>query len=400
MKAKYLLFSLLSTTVLAQTETSFSGISSDSTRILLEDTDNNEDNSFAYFKTYVGKTNGDYWYLHSKPQLEDEEGLAARLHAVQFTRDAEYFLPETKGYTAVGFFVEPTLKYHTEKLGPVSVELGGQVLGIAGDDHRLHLAPIFRIEYQPNDWLKLVGGTIYGNLNHSLYEPMYDFDRFFYNNQEDGFQIFVNKEWNHFKYTSDTWINWENFLEPDEAEQEKFTIGSTNRFMFGNETRKCFQIPLDIMGTHRGGQFTALQDTALETLFNVCTGADWAINDHWRVTALVFGYKNNSNEIFTHFKDGYGLYPMLTYYNKNYSLMGGFWHGDSYIGTRGSHLFMSVSKYDPAFTQKERNMITGKWFYQHGIFGLESQVYYDLKEQKCDFSFGLYLKFDGVKPLL
>ena len=98
MKAKYLLFSLLSTTVLAQTETSFSGISSDSTRILLEDTENNEDNSFAYFKTYVGKTNGDYWYLHSKPQLEDEEGLAARLHAVQFTRDAEYFLPETKGY--------------------------------------------------------------------------------------------------------------------------------------------------------------------------------------------------------------------------------------------------------------------------------------------------------------
>ena len=148
------------------------------------------------------------------------------------------------------------------------------------------------------------------------------------------------------------------------------------------------------MGTHRGGQFTALQDTSLETIFNAGTGIDWAINRHWRVTAMAFGYKNNSNDVYTRFKDGYGIYPMLAYYNKSFALFGGYWYGNGYIGTRGSHLFMSVSKYDPLFEQKERNMITGKWFYQHGIFGVEAQAYYDLKESKCDFSFGLYMKFN------
>lgn len=381
----------------AQTSSSFSGISSDSSiQIIDQNIPEAEEISVTYYDYYViGRTNGDFFYLHSHPYFmgkPETHKLALGLDVTQFTRDAEYFLPETKGYTAVGAFVTPTLKYNPMEI--ISLEAGTQVLGIAGDDHRLHAKPVIRITYQPNEWLKLIGGTIYGNLNHSLYEPMYDFDRFFYNNQEDGFQIRINKDWEHLNITSDTWLNWENFLEPGEAEQEKFTIGSSNRFKFGSETKNMFQIPLDIIGTHRGGQFTALQDTSLETLFNVCTGVDWAINTHWRVTALAFGFKNNSNEIYTHFKDGYGLYPIVSFYDKNYSLSAGYWYGNGFIGARGSHLFMSVSKYDPAFTQKERNMITGKWFYQHGIFGMEAQAYYDLKESKMDFSFGLYLRFN------
>lgn len=395
MKLKHLLLSLLAPCAFAQNSESFTGISSDSVLTFIEEyTEDNSDNTITYLES-VGHSNGDFFYLHSYPDNRFEGApLSLNLNALQFTRDAEYFLPETKGYTSVGFFVTPTIKYRSRIWEPINLEAGAQILGIAGDDHRLHVNPVFRIEYEPNDWLRLIGGTIYGNLNHGLYEPMYDFDRFFYNNQEDGLQIMVYKNWEHIRITSDTWLNWENFLEPWEAEQEKFTIGSSNRFLFGNSQRKCFQIPLDIMGTHRGGQFTALQDTCLETLFNACTGVDWAINTHWRITGLVFGYKNNSNTIYTHYKDGYGIYPMLAYYNKQYGLVGGYWYGNGFIGSRGSHLFMSVSKYDPMFTQKERSMLTGKWFYQHGIFGLEAQAYYDLKESKCDFSFGLYMKFN------
>lgn len=399
MKFKFLLLSLLATPALAQNESSFSGISSDSVLNIVEDQQQTADTAGTMGEGLtimsIGHSNSDFFYLHSHP-YNDIEGnrFALKLNALQFTRDAEYFLPETKGYTAVGFFVTPTLRYRTNLAGPISIEAGAQLLGIAGDDHQLHAKPVFRIEYMPNDWLHLIGGTIYGNLNHGLYEPMYDFDRFFYNNQEDGLQIKINKDWDHFRFTSDTWLNWENFLEPGEAEQEKFTIGSSNRFLLGSKTKKCVQIPLDIIGTHRGGQFTALQDTSLETLFNVCTGVDWAITNSFRVTALVFGYKNNSNEVYTPYKDGYGIYPMATFYHSNFSITGGYWYGNGFIGARGSHLFMSVSKYDPLFTQKERSMLTGKWNYQHGIFGMEAQAYYDLKESKCDFSFGIYLKFN------
>ncbi len=343
----------------------------------------------------IGHTNGDFFYMHSYPDRSYEGSLLSMdLQALQFTRDAEYFLPENKGYTAVGYFVEPTVKLRVRGIQDFNIEAGAQLLGIAGDDHQIRINPIVRIEYQAQEWLKMIGGTIYGNVNHGLYEPMYDYDRFFYNNQEDGLQILINKDWEHIRFTSDTWLNWENFLEPGEAEQEKFTIGSSNRILLGKEGHKTFQIPIDIMGTHRGGQFSALQDTCLETLFNVATGMDWAMTNHWRASALVFGFKNNSNEICTKYKSGYGLYPMLTYYDHNYGLTLGYWYGNGYIGARGNYLFMSVSKYDENFAQKERNMITGRWFYEHGIFGCEAQAYYDIDEGKTDFAFGIYLKFD------
>src|SRR5574344_2136628 len=157
----------------------------------------------------VGHSNNDFFYLHSLPDLPDAGHLLSLdLRSIQFTRDAEYFLPETKGYTAVGYFVQPTLRLNASTYDLV-VEAGGQFLGIAGDGHRLHVNPVFRLEYTPTSWLSLVGGTIYGNLNHGLYEPMYDFDRYFYNNQEDGFQIFVMKDTRHLRFTSDTWVNWE-----------------------------------------------------------------------------------------------------------------------------------------------------------------------------------------------
>jgi hypothetical protein len=347
----------------------------------------------------IGHSNNDFFYLHSLPDLPDAGHLLSfDLRSIQFTRDAEYFLPETKGYTAVGYFVQPTLRLNASTYDLV-VEAGGQFLGIAGDDHRLHVNPVFRLEYTPTSWLSLVGGTIYGNLNHGLYEPMYDFDRYFYNNQEDGFQIFVMKDTRHLRFTSDTWINWENFLEPGEAEQEKFTVGSSNRLLLGNEDRKTFQIPFDFVGTHRGGQFSSL-DTCLETIFTACTGIDWAFTNHFRFTGLVFGYNNHSNEIHTPYKNGYGLYPMMAFYDKSFVLTAGYWYANRYIASRGSYLFQSVSKYDPAFVQKERNMVTCKWFYSHGPFGMEAQTYYDLHEHKLDFSFGLYLKFNHSFGLL
>ena len=386
-------------------ETPISGLPTDSAvEIIQESLDNYDVEAPQEVEVRVGTighSNGDFYYLHTQPYSSFEgPTLSLHLNSQQFTRDAEYFLKETKGYTAAGFIAEPTLKFRSREWEPVNIEAGAQILGIAGDDHRLHVNPIFRIEYQPTDWLRIIGGTIYGNLNHGLYEPMYDFDRYFYNNQEDGLQVMLVKEWKHIMVTSDTWLNWENFLEPGEFEQEKFTIGSSNRIIFGDENKKLFQIPIDILGTHRGGQFSAIEDTCLETIFNACTGLDLMIGDHVRTTALVFGYKNNSNEIWTPYKGGFGLYPIISYYNKSYMLSAGYWYGNKYIGTRGSYLFQNRSKYDEDFAVKHRNMITGKWYYVHGIFALEAQAYYDLKENKMDFSFGLYLKFNKDFKLL
>ena len=142
MKLKYLWLAATATYASAQNEASFSGISADSAISIIEE--QTEDLSDANYTTVrleaVGHSNGDFFFLHDYPSSQfDGQTLSLNVNALQFTRDAEYFLPETKGYTAVGFFLTPTLKFRTRSWESFNVEAGAQVLGIAGDDHRLHV---------------------------------------------------------------------------------------------------------------------------------------------------------------------------------------------------------------------------------------------------------------------
>ncbi|HOI26271.1 MAG TPA: hypothetical protein PLN63_01220 [Paludibacteraceae bacterium] len=344
-----------------------------------------------------------------KFKAENNRNLYLGVYCNTFTRNAEYFLPYTKGYTALGFFLDPTLSYQINDKAAITA--GAHLAGIAGDDEGIRKAwPIVRIEYQPTNWLTVVGGTLYGNLSHKLYEPMYDFDRYLYANQENGLQVFTDTKY----WESDLWCNWEVFIVPDDAKQERFTFGWVNRFfLIGNkQNRKTFElsVPVHILATHRGGQFTSLQDTCIETLANGMVGLTSSINSpnlFIKKTTLdldVFGFKNNSGVIGTHYKSGWGIYPNLTLQSKKIKFQAGYWKAKKFVAPRGSYLFQSIAYFDNAFEQADRNMVTGKLFYEHqykGLgFGAEAQAYYDLDHEKTDFSFGIYLTLNNKFKLM
>ncbi|MCQ2219367.1 MAG: hypothetical protein MJZ33_12955 [Paludibacteraceae bacterium] len=347
---------------------------------------------------------------HGHFSSEESHNLYLGINSNVFIRNAEYFLPYTKGYTAFGFYLDPTLSYHIN--GKAAVTAGVHLMGIAGNDGMRDVQPIFRIEYQPQEWISIVGGSLYGNLNHRLYEPMYDFDRYFYANDEKGLQILTDtKHWD-----ADLWCNWETFIEPGDDFQERFTFGWTNRFYaIGDKNgHDAFElsVPLHIMATHRGGQFTSLQDTCIETLANAMAGITTSLNTPDKFIKKstldldLFGFKNNSNKehIHTHFQDGWGIYPNLTLQNNAWKVQAGYWQAHQYVGARGSYLFQSISYFDEAFERADRKMITAKLFYEHHFEGLgvgvEGQVYHDLDEESTDFSFGVYLRFEDKFKLL
>lgn len=350
--------------------------------------------------------------LTERTQLTEERSheLHLGINTSVFIRNAEYFLPYTKGYTAFGFFLDPTLAYHIN--GKAAVTAGAHLTGIAGSDGLRDAQPILRIEYQPKSWITIVGGSLYGNLNHRLYEPLYDFDRYFYANDEMGLQILTLTH----RWEGDLWCNWETFIEPGDDFQEQFTVGWTNRLHAicarGDLRPFALSIPLHIMATHRGGQFTALQDTCIETLANVMAGVTACFNTPGgfvRKTTIdlpLFGFKNNSNKehIHTHYPDGWGIHPNLTLQNKAWKVQAGYWRAHQFIGARGSYLFQSRSYFDPDFKKTERSMATAKLFYEHHFQGLgigfEGQAYYDLDEASTDFSFGIYLRFENQFRLL
>lgn len=346
---------------------------------------------------------------HQIPQTKGPDSTASALwfdiDATTFFRDAEFFLPYTKGYTACGFRLSPSLRYEINDRAFIR---GGVMLtGIAGTDGIWKAEPILTIGYRPFQWLQLNMGTIEGSLSHKMGEPLYNRERWVYDYKEDGIQILTHTR----HWESDTWLDWEHFLEPWTPDQESFSLGTRQVLKWGNK-HLHIELPLCFLGAHRGGQFSTL-DTCIETIFNGSAG-------------LTLGYKSERFDLYAHtpvyfykkataaperhlpFDDGWGFYPQITS-RLNLKIVEihiglGYWYGHQFIASRGSHLFQSTSWFDPDFSQAERHLTTVDIGLSHEYKGLNvdlnAQFYYDPDHKKLDLGVGLIMGFKTAKRIL
>lgn len=325
--------------------------------------------------------------------------LSCDIDATTFFRDAEFFMPFTKGYTASGFRLAPALRYNIND--KASIRGGVLFTGIAGSTGLWKVEPIVTLRYQPTQWLRLTMGTIDGNLCHHLDEPLYNRERWVYDYKEDGLQIQTHTR----HWESDTWLDWEHFLEPWTPDQEQFTLGTRQQFRFHGDNWSV-QLPFSFLGTHRGGQFSTL-DTCIETLFNGSAGLGCGYrNDRFALdlTLPAYFYKKATSAPETHlpFDQGWGIYPQLsgtlTLPQFSIHLVCGYWYGHHFISSRGSHLFQSTSWFDPNFCQAERHLATFDISISHCYrqldFAIDAQFYYDPDHRKLDLAVGIAMRFN------
>ena len=327
-----------------------------------------------------------------------------------FLRDAEFSLPYTRGYTAVGFFASPFVQHRIKQHAQAT--FGVHLSGAAGYQGLYSCQPLVRLEYEPLPHLRLVMGSIYGTLSHNLYEPMLDRERFIYAHQEEGVQVLAHTP----HWTTDTWLHWENLLEPWQMDQERFTLGSSNTITPLNfqlsilNSQLSLSIPLSFLGSHRGGQFSAL-DTCIESLLTESIGltlnSQFSILNSQLSLSLHtpwFFYQDISPTSWQTYDRGHGFWPQLTYDYRNthnLHLMGGigFWMGHQFIAPRGSYLFQSVSWHRPSFSEPDRRMVTARLALEHDYspdfhLGADVEVYHNLTEKGTDIAFGLYLRYN------
>lgn len=346
--------------------------------------------------------------------------------AATFLRDAEFSLPYTRGYTATGFFVTPYAKHLIWK--DAQMTFGVHLTGVAGSDGIRQWKPLVRLEYKAHDHVRLVMGSLYGGLSHNLFEPMLDRERYIYDHYEEGVQILARLPlggWS--ELTSDTWLHWEELLEPWQMTQERFTLGSSNELLLwgkGWNTRQGMFVtmPFSFLGTHRGGQFSAL-DTCIESLFNENVGLRVNVSiDRNSAVALdvpFFFYQDISPRKCQKYDNGWGVWPQVScdfeipnhvpveswHYGPHWRggwkmlLHAGYWYGNQFIAPRGSYHFQSVSWHKKDFAVPEREMITAKVGLENrytGKFslGLDAEFYYDLQERGLDIAFGIYMRYN------
>lgn len=343
--------------------------------------------------------------------------------ATTFLRDAAFSLPYTRGYTATGFFVKPYAKHLIGQ--DAQMTFGLLLSGAAGFDGLRAWQPLVRLEYEPFNNFRLVMGSLYGTLSHGLYEPMLDRERFIYDHQEEGVQILADYAIGSlFGWRMDTWLHWEDLLEPWQPKQERFSLGSSHLISLCEglcHGRLSVGLPLSFLGSHRGGQFSSL-DTCIQSLFtesaglrvNLTTGRFSAV----ALDVPAFFFQDVSPTKCLPYNKGWAVWPQISFdwqfahdvprppdepqpfWRGSWRLLAqaGYWYGHQYIAPRGSYLFQSVSWHRPDFSEPERKMVTAKLAFENGYnsrfsLGLDTEYYYDLREQAMDFAFGLYLRY-------
>ena len=322
--------------------------------------------------------------------------LNLRFESSSFFKNNEYQSYFATGFTGIGVMFKPTLEYYFNM--DTKLNLGVFGLKYSGLDGLSELTPIYQIHHKITNGLELIFGSLYGNLNHDLAEPLYRFDRYYLNNVEYGIQILHKSKY----LDSDLWLNWEQFIFEGDPFQEEFTLGNHSKLKLF--CRNYFEIEGDIqlLLYHKGGEIDTYMGPAFY-MFNGSYGLDFYIKTNpikYTIRSKFLNYKGEGLpervKNHKHYKNGSGILFSGDMEHNYFYLETGYWNGNKFVSPNGEYLFMSISESESEFFQDNRQIIYTKFRLKRHIsenlkLELRANFYADLINNSMpDYSFGLY----------
>ncbi|MBE9511754.1 MAG: hypothetical protein IMY71_12830 [Bacteroidetes bacterium] len=326
----------------------------------------------------------------------NKNNLSLKITNANFVRNNEYFAPFAEGYTLIGYFIQPELKFQPGEKTMFSA--GIHFLKYSGLEHFSQYLPAFSFHYKPGKHFTFILGTLQGSLNHQMEDHMLSFEKYYTHNLENGTQFLFN--FNNFR--SDLWVNWEQFITKGDPFRERLVFGTSSEISFNNSDNSLRAlIPLQTLMIHKGGQIDS-SPLPVETYLNSATGLDISIKTS---TEKVIGFRT----LFSTFNDltKKEIYPYqkgTAFYFKTYletnrtDFSLGYWKGNRFITPKGNPLFSSVYKKTGNTGDPSRDIFTAFIAYHIELddfvrFILQGESYYDIERSIFDYSFGLHVLF-------
>ncbi|PKQ62448.1 hypothetical protein BZG02_12005 [Labilibaculum filiforme] len=340
-------------------------------------------------------------FLHYKEfQEADSSKLFLRFENLNFVKNNEYNGDYLKGTTWIGYIATPKLVYYpSEKF---RIEAGVRLQKYSGRENFTDSEPIFSATYKVSNNISFMLGSLNQDNNHNLSEPMFEPERYFTDNGENGLQMKYHSN----KLEFDTWINWEQFILENDPFQEKFTFGLTGRWKLNSTTTKnTLAIPVEIMFAHRGGEIDN-SIGSVQTIGNFASGLEYvreiensAIKS-WRLKVIAYYFSDNSSAKEFTYDKGRAFYPQFTINTKKSKLNLGYWNAYKFASSRGSELFKTRVIASENYIETRKELITLNYYYEHkvatGIYlGGKLDVYYDRVNSVENFATSIYLKING-----
>ncbi len=340
--------------------------------------------------SYVFAQNGNN-FTHPDTAKSD---LSIGIENCNFVWNNEYFNPIVEGYTLIGYFFTPSIKY---QFSPnLSAKGGVHLLKYSGVDKFTKVLPVYSVTYSKSDF-SLTLGTLNGTINHRLSSPMFLAERYFTNNIENGLQTTLNKD----KLFIDIWVDWRNFIFKNDNEQELLTAGFSSEVYPIKTDAWELSVPISVLLEHRGGQI----DTAsanMKTAMNYSGGLQLAYKTptHFiskiNISSQYHGFKDNSPTVESIFTKGSGLLTELGIFNKQSFIKIGYWKANKYLSMLGHPIFQCFSDKGAEKHTETRELFTTKLYWNYPIYNgiylaFTGETFYDLKTSDFDFTTGLTL---------
>ncbi|MBN1187680.1 MAG: hypothetical protein JXB49_35725 [Bacteroidales bacterium] len=327
----------------------------------------------------------------------DSNNLILEIDNVNFFKNNELMGDFKQGYTVPGYNLRPRLTYYPGKHTRISA--GMHMVNLFGEMEYYEVRPTFSIQHEFLSNLFLVMGELHGNLNHGLIDPIYDFDRYFFDNMEQGLQLLYFSKF----LTADLWLDWENFIFWEDPSQEEGTLGFSGEVHLIQDSQSWgLDIPLQGIICHRGGQINST-DMPNKSQTDLSPGLQISYFPGTFVKCLSFNgryvyYNNFSGSYTENFKEGYGIFPTLTVNTRLFEYQAAYWHAYKYYGPRGDALYFSVSSYNNTIAFS-RDIIANKIgvnkHFDDGISAaLFLETFYDLNEGNMEYNYSIYLRFN------
>lgn len=324
------------------------------------------------------------------------KNLNFRFESSSFFKNNEYESHFATSFTGIGLMLKPSMEYYFGS--NTKLNLGAFGLKYSGLNGFSELIPIYQIHHKLINGFELVLGSLNGNLNHDLAEPLYRFDRYYLNNVEYGIQLLHKSKY----MDSDLWLNWEQFIFERDPYQEEFTIGNHSKIMLLNRNKIEINADFQLLIYHRGGEIDSYVGPSFY-IFNSGYGCDFSfkkrsINYTFRPRYLIYGSQGlpDSGENYKPYKNGRGFLCSGDLDHKYFYIESGYWNGNQFISSSGEYLYMSMSESDPSFYQAERQLIYNKFRLKRHIgnnlkLELRANLYVDIKNKVLpDYSYGVY----------
>lgn len=330
----------------------------------------------------------EYSYLFFED--DDTSKTVLKCRADCFLKNNEYFGDFAKGYTLIGYMLQPEFIYRP--VDKVEISVLWNVLKYSGKDDFSDYKPYFRIKFSPIKKLSIILGRLDGNLSHGMIEPIYKPERYYLNNIENGLQCNYKTE----RYKGDIWLNWEKFLLWNDPWHEKLTIGHKSELLIAKKGLSSFFLTGEALISHRGGQID-LSDDRVQTLENGALGFKFCHNKlTYDFRFVQYHAIDPTYEI--PYIDGYAFYnkALLRFYD--FGFVCGYWYGNMFMNFRGEELFSSQA-IEPQDNKNIRSVLFNELYYSkkiQNVFSLKAGVntYFNILNGDMEYSYMLSFVFN------